>query len=322
MRELEVLGRAAQARQALRGARFGVLPGVRDHMHANLASPERLRDDFGPLVAPVGVEAYVRAVAGITGEHARRVMQAACARYEIDRVPDDVLERAIRAALGLEKVAADHRLDLLAVDVASQPLYDALRLRASLHPHLVAAGESGAEPALPAVIYQPETDLGAAAANFILQRLTHSPTMLIEFWYWDEAMNQMVGGHAGVTDPAMAEPGQAWISRDVDFCERSERLGAQLQLIARPGRATIFQLRRAPDGWRAIAASGVVIESLPVVEGYPHVMLRLDTPIDQFLSLLAEAGATQHWILAYGSVLPELEAFCQMENIPLNAMRY
>jgi hypothetical protein len=58
------------------------------------------------------------------------------------------------------------------------------------------------------------------------------------------------------------------------------------------------------------------------VQGYPHVILRLDAGIDHFLNRLSAIGASQHWIMAYGSVIEELEALCEMENIPLEVLSY
>ena len=93
-------------------------------------------------------------------------------------------------------------------------------------------------------------------------------------------------------------------------------------MITRPGRVTLFQLRSTPRGWQAVAASGMCLESQPLVEGWPHTLLRLDSPIVHFLNRVAEVGVTQHWVLAYGSVLHEIEAFCKIEKVPLEIFTY
>jgi L-fucose isomerase-like protein len=134
-------------------------------------------------------------------------------------------------------------------------------------------------------------------------------------------MNQIVGGHGGLQDPALGAPGEVWISRDYEDYG-GEAGGAQVQMIARSGRVTLFQLRSTPGGWQAVAASGITLESRPAVEGFPHALVRLDTPVVHFLNRLAEVGTTHHWIMAYGSVLDEIEAFCQIEQIPLEILRY
>jgi hypothetical protein len=173
-----------------------------------------------------------------------------------------------------------------------------------------------------ATLYQPEADLSAATANYVLHHLTGSPTMFLAFWYWDETMNRIVAGHGGLQDPRNGAPGQVRIRLDEKFCRNAEGQGARFDFVARTGRVSLFQLRSTPTGWQAIAATGVVLETLPVVEGFAHVLLRLDAPIEVLLNRLAEVGATQHWIMAYGSVMHEIQAFCQMEEIPLELLRY
>jgi hypothetical protein len=274
----------------------------------------------------IDVEDYQRVLRDLPREAVDGYLRRLDGLLPVDRVPPQSLERAARAALGLAALAGEQRLDLLAIDDDSAALYRAAGLRPGLYPtlHLWSgdAGEEEAAARAEKVLYQPEADLGAALANTILHRLTGSPTMFLEFWFWDEALNQIIGGHGGVQNPRVADPTEVWISRDYERCDYEEVEGAQMQMIARAGRVTILQLRCTPSGWQAIAASGVSIESRPIVEGYPHAIVRLDTPIARFLNSLAEVGAAQHWIMAYGSVLHELEAFCQMQRIPLEILRY
>lgn len=315
IKDLVVAGRAAKARAALARARFGLLPSRNPSMHTSLASETRLKQDFGTQVEVISLEAYRQELDAITPEDMQRAVDH-LRQYEIAREAVGELETGARLSLGLARLAERYRLDVLALNGFPPELEDEVKIRPALYPEM---GSSVQPEVCP--LYQSEADLGAAAANFILSRLTGSPTMFVEFWYWNEAMNQLVGGHPGLQNPALAAPGQVWISRDYMICSKFDRLGVQFEMIARSGRVTIFQMRATPDGWQAIAASGMALESLPVVEGVPHMLFRLDAPIDHFLNQLVGAGAGQHWIMAYGSVLHELEAFCQMENIPLLLLR-
>jgi hypothetical protein len=123
-------------------------------------------------------------------------------------------------------------------------------------------------------------------------------------------------------NPILAAPAQVWISQNREYQLTHLTEGVHFEFIARPGRVTLFQMRSTPRGWQAIAASGVCLEDRPWVQGFPHAILRLDAAIDTFLKQIAATGASQHWIMAYGSVLPELEAFCQILNIPLEVIQY
>lgn len=333
LNELDIAARAGQVRQALHEARFGVLPSYQAETQSILVDEQRLHDELGPQVVTINAEEFRRAETAVLPESIAAYLEVARALIDMRGLANDVQERSARTALALAHLAEEHKLDLLAVNTtarrgAFQPLHlpnerptpevDCnLGPRPGLYPDLTELEARGPEP----VLYLPEGDLGAAAAGYILNRLTGSPLFFFEFYYWDEIMNQMVGGHAGMQDPALAVPGQLWAGPGFDFIFEEDSQGAQLQMIARPGRVTIFQLRGTPTGWQAVAASGVALETRPLIEGYPHVVLRLDTPIEHFLNHLATVGASRHWLMAYGSVLHEIEAFCQIEGIPIEVLR-
>ena len=318
IQDLQVAGRAARVRQQLREARFGLLPSRQGHMQASYVDESRLLADLGPHVEHLPVRMYQEAGQGIPDEQVQAYLDLTRQRFPVKQVLDETLEQAARAALALERLAAHHQLDLLAVNDSSPALRQVFNQLPGLYPDLLFT--FGQEPGPGRVLYQSEADLGAATAHYILSQLTGSPTMFLEIWFWDEALNQVVGGHRGVQNPMMADPHALWIGPDNSYCKAEDHPGAQLQFIAREGRVTIFQLRSTPTGWQAIAASGVSLAGLPWVSSYPHAVLRLDTPIEHFLNHLASVGATQHWIMAYGSVLHEIETFCEMEGIPLEQL--
>lgn len=338
MEDLQVAGRAARLRRELRTARFGLIPSESNRMECTLVDVERLAAELGPAVEYIPMEAYRQAADAVAEEQVSAYLAELRERFPVEEVSADTLVRAARAALGLARLAQEKRFDLLAINDDSPDLFRAFGMRPALYPDLEGGGPAGAS--LPGVsppgaspsdawhaLYQPEADLGAATANYILHRLTGSPTLFLELYFWDEPKNQLVGGHGGVQNPALADPTEASITADYDCyspedVQDVELSGAQLQFLAKPGRVTLFQLRSTPTGWQAMALSGVCLEGQPWLEGFPHAILRLDTPMGNFLNRAAAVGVTQHWIMAYGSVLHEIEAFCQMEKIPVELLSY
>lgn len=308
MNELKKVGRAAQVLGALRGARFGLLSA------SPLRYPDliqRLEDELGPTAVSIDGDELCRAVEQMPIERVEDYFDLiACPVQEVDEA---VLTRSARAALGLQDLAVQYKLDLLAVSNDPGDITARLGLRPALYPDL-----TGDLP----VLFQPETDIGAAAANFILHHLTGSPTMFVELWFWDEAKNNWLGGHSGLQNPALADAGRIKVVPDQHFTCPPGDLGAQFQFMARPGRITLFQLRPRPDGWQAFAISGVSLEDQPGVEGSPHVLLRLDAPISDIFYHAADIGVSQHWIMAYGGVLPELEALCSLAGIPIEIISH
>jgi L-fucose isomerase-like protein len=316
--DLRVAGRAARLRRELRSARIGILPALSSRMECTFVDEARLADELGPRVEYIPVEVFRQAADEIPEADLNAYLDELRARFTIEAVDDLTLVQAARAALGLARLARERSLHVLAINDDTPTLYQAFGMRPALYPDLT--GESQ-------TVFQPEADLGAATANYILHRLTGSPTLFLELYFWDEPKNQLVGGHGGMQNPALADPREVRITPDYDCYlpktdEQTSLSGAQLQFLASPGRVTLFQLRSTPAGWQAVALSGVCLEGQPWLEGFPHVILRLDTPMEHFLNQAAEVGVTQHWVMVYGSVLNELEAFCQMVRIPLEVLSH
>jgi L-fucose isomerase-like protein len=311
--DLKVAGQAAQVRRELRAARIGLLPSRNEQMQVNFVDEFRLMTDFGPVVQYLSVSEYRRVVDSLSKVRVDDYLNQLRQRFGVQDVSNETLRSASQAALGLAHLAVDYRLDVLALNDTSTELQRVFGMRPGLYPQLL-------EPLQ--VLFQPEGDLAAATANFILHRLTGSPTLFMEIWFWDEPKNRLIGGHAGLQNPALALPDQVWISPDYEYRESNPTEGAMFQMMAKPGRVTLLQLRSGSKGWQAIVASGMCLEGQPWVQGFPHAVLRLDAPLDTFLRRLSEVGASQHWVMAYGSVVHEIEALCSMMNVPLEVITY
>ncbi len=121
-------------------------------------------------------------------------------------------------------------------------------------------------------------------------------------------------------DPALAEPGSARVIHDYEFAQSDRLRGACYHFIARAGRVTLLHLRCTPQGWQAVAAGGESVGGAPRMEGYAHAAVRLDAPIRDFLHGFAGAGSTQHWIMAYGDWIAEIQAACAMLGIALKTI--
>ena len=311
LQDLGTAARAAQVRQALRSARFGLLPGRNEQMQSTFVDEFRLLAEIGPAVVPLSVGDLQRKAGALPDGEVQAFLQTLRESYPVRGVSDPTLALAARASLGLAHLAVDPGLDLLSLNDIAPELHERMGLRPCLYPPLLEA--AGVPLGL-------EGDLGAATALFILDRLAGPPLLFVEIWFWDEAENVVVGGHAGPQDPRSARPGSAWISHDYEFAQSDRSEGAHFQFIARPGRVTLLQLRGAPQGWQAILATGECLDSPAWLEGYPHAAVRLDTPVDEFVRRVAAVGSTQHWILAYGDYAAEVKALCELLGVPLEVI--
>lgn len=311
IRDLCQAGRAARLRRALRSARFGLVNGSNEGRQSSFVDEFRLIADIGPLIQNFTAAELDRAARAPGEAQVGGFLEQVYRQFDVSGVAPETLASAARSGLGLARLAAEHRLDVLAVgEVAAGPNQE-LHNWPVLYPGLAA----------PETLFLPVAELGAATASYILHYLAGSPVMALEMWFWDEPRNLVVGGHLGMQNPALAA-GRAKICSDHNTAQVGGRPGIQLDLMARPGRVTLLQLRATPDGWQAIAASGVSLEGRPWVASCSHAVVRLDAAIDQFLHGLADVGAARHWIMAYGSVIPQIESLCQMIHVPFKVFQH
>jgi L-fucose isomerase-like protein len=280
-------------------------------MQTTFVDEFRLRAELGPTVEYLSVGELKRLSEALPQPEVDSYLAGLRQQFPVRGVSEATLVLAARASLGLAHLAVERWLSLISLNDIAPELHEVLGLRPCLYPPLF--DQAGLLAGL-------EGDLGAATAMFILNRLTGSPVLFAETWFWDEVDNLIVTGHAGPQNPALARPGSAWISHDLEFAQSDRTEGAHLQFVARPGRVTLFQLRSTPTSWQAIVTTGAAIETEPWVEGYPHAVIRLDVPIDQFLHQVAAAGSTQHWAVAYGEAQAGVVAVCHLLNIPLQVI--
>lgn len=311
IQDLITFGRAAKVRKQLRKARFGLLPARNEQMQSTFVDEFRLLTEIGPKVIYLSVSELDRAARNVPQDEVDTFLSIIRKKYIIKKVKPSTLELSARVSLGMANLTNEKKLDVLSLDDISQELHTVLGLRPCLYPPLL--DFSG-------WLWSLEGDLGAATALFILDRLTASACFFLEFWYWNEEENWLIGGHAGVENPLVAGDNPIEISHDYEFAQSDATEGAHFQFTAKPGRCILLQLRCTPHAWQAIAVSGAVLDGGPWLEGYPHAAFRPDCGVEMFIKGAAKVGTTQHWILAYGEPLEEIKVLFSLLKIPLEVL--
>ncbi len=306
--QLVMVARAGQAFQRLRHARIGLLPSRNEQMSSTFVDESRLHIELGPEVVSISVRELEQASLSVSQTDLDNFINE-LQQLPIKGVCQETLNRASRSSLGLIHLAVENQLDVLTMNDISPELHSVLGLRPCLLPL------AGMEKT--SVLFGLEGDLGAAVAMIVLNCITLSPVFFVEFWFWDEERNLLVGGHAGIQDPRNALPNSLFISRDFEYSQSDDTEGACFQFTCRPGTITLFQLRCTPTGWQALSCLGEVIDHPAWIEGYPHAIIKLTVNVLDFFRQAAEVGTTQHWIMAYGNAVESIRAWCYMEKIAL-----
>ena len=236
-------------------------------MQSTFVDEFRLLKEIGPSIQYLPVSALKSAADLIPDLDVEGLIDELHAAFPDIRVDPATLAQAARCSLALCRLARTHQLDLISINDVDPGLHEAFGLRPCLYS--AALKETG-------VLVGLEGDLGAAIAMLAQQIFTGGPLFFVEIWYWDEGENLVVGGHAGLQDPAAANPATALIGPDLEYAQSDPYPGAHPLFVARPGIVTLLQVRGTPTGWQAIAATGQALETDAWLEGYPHAVIRLD----------------------------------------------
>jgi hypothetical protein len=298
------IGEAARVVRELKRARFGVV--LAEGCKNDIA-------EFGPECIRFSGQDLLKEADAIANHDVDSYMGALHSRASIGNVSKAAMEQSARFSMGLQQMADNHALDLIGIEENPGCLINmGIRARPSLFTELRTDIQT---------IFQPSQDLVAGLANFILAKLSKEPPFFVSLWVWDQARNTVICGHSGAQPISLAQEGTLSIESDLEWDGYSPNSSAQMQFVAHPGRVTMLQMRKTVDGWLAIAATGMCLENDSVVKGLPHSIIRLDCHIDRFLGELARIGSNNHWIMAYASVVPELQYLCEMLGVRLEILR-
>lgn len=298
------IGEAARVVRELKTARFGVV--LAEEHEDDLA-------DFGTTTIQFSCEDLLKEIKAIVKEDVDPFISEIQSRAVVGNVSKTAIDQSALFSLGMQRMADHHALSLMGIEENPGRLIKAgICARPSLFVESTTATQT---------IFQPSPDLEAGLANFILAKLSKESPFFVSIWVWDQARNTVICGHPGAQPISVAQTETLSIESDLEWDCYSTDNSAQMQFVARPGRITLLQMRKAPDGWQAIAATGMCLESDRVVMGLPHSIIRLDCHIDRFLGELARIGSNNHWIMAYASVVPELQYLCEMLGVRLEILR-
>jgi len=106
------------------------------------------------------------------------------------------------------------------------------------------------------------------------------------------------------------------ISQDYEYEVSDPLEGAHYQFVAKPGRVTLLHLHCTTHGWQGLSPVEPRWTAHPGSPAIPtrwlNSTLRLQVPAG-----VASVGSTQHWIMAYGDHLSEIENVFNILGLPL-----
>lgn len=294
--------RAARVASELKTARIGLLPSFCNQMSGTHIDKPRLKKEIGPEVVTISVAEYVNLVAKVSDKRVKDFVRGLKKRYRIDRVSDAALLKAGRASLGLADLVDNYSLDALALQDLDEKLHRTIGLRPCL-----------AVPSLfDKAVVSMEGDTGAALAMLVLKRLTGKPVMYTEIFTFDEKKNTVLAGHAGIMDPCLAKSQkEVRIVPDYEYFE-VERETAAMFFRAKGGWVTLLSIFEGTERFKMVISIGNAIGGKKILEGSPHIYVKLKTPLPEFFTAVVRTGMTQHWAVVHEDVVGKLRFLAEI----------
>jgi L-arabinose isomerase len=304
------IARAARVRAQLRTARLGVLPYRNDQMIVTYVDELGLYTDIGPSVAYISVLQLKKASEAVDETDVADLVAWVKKYCRIDRrITDENLAASSRVSLGMAKIMEEHGLDGLALSDLNPELHDVVGLRPCIYPETLANSRS---------VVGNEGDLGGTTAMLMLQRLTGNPVMFTEIFVYDRDSNVVVAGHAGPSNHRLAdETAPVSVTPDYELMDSGSSLsGVWVEFVGKPGRVTMVNFICGRDGFQLTVLGGESLGKKLRIDGYPHMAIRLDPAVEEFIRSNGEHGVSHHWAVVHGDVRDEMEHLAAMLGCP------
>jgi L-arabinose isomerase len=303
--------RAAGAARALREARIGFMghtyPGMLD-----------LYSDFTQHHAQIGLHVEVlemddlqACVEAVAEADLESTLTETRAMFELDHTVEEVsLRHAARVAAGMDRLAAEHRLDGLAYYYRGSGAFE------ELGASLILGGTRLTARGIPCA---GEGDLKNAVAMLIMDTLG-SGGSFTEFYAMDLAEGFVLMGHDGPGHIAISD--RRPILRGLGLYHGKAGHGISVEFSVKTGPVTILGCTQTADGrLKFLAAEG---ESLPgpvLRIGNTNSRLRFALPPDEFVDRWCQEGPTHHVALGVGHHVRTLEKVGRLLGLDVVVVR-
>lgn len=307
IKEIYEYTKAAKVVKDLKRMKIGLLPWRYQDIANTWCDEFKIMTILGPKTYRISSYELFRVSQNIPENEVESFVNQLKEKYEI-RVSEKSLRVSARASLGLARVFDKYNLDAIAIQDLDDEIHEMLKTRPCLYvPSIFEKGR----------VVSMEGDVHTLIAMLILKIITGQPVLFSEIYTFDKNENIMLMGHTTMLDVNMArDPKEIKIIPDCEYEKFDEVEGAYMYFTCKEGPVTMLSLVDEMDCYRIIVGRGYSLPlSEPRIEGYSHMAVRTDLPVDIFLKEAAKAGAGQHWAVTYGDHVSALKKFAELSGL-------
>jgi len=290
---------ARRIASSLRGQTLGIVGQVFRGMFDLECDRARVKGGLGPEVMTIQPEHLLRLWNNVGEADAEALARETMKRFAVRGVTLDDARKSCRLGLAMRALVQRFRLDglcFLGQHYIEKMTGAPARLGASM-----LMEQDGVMAAC-------EGDVGGLVMMGIMRDLTGRAPVQLEWGQFDAERNAvfLLGHGIGTPDLASA-PEAVTLTRSPEEWG-FDGSGMNYQFIIKPGPVTLGHFLDTPEGWRMFISEGesIPFPCLPCDE--IHAMVRVHTPVRDYVESILRAGVAHHVILAPGSVAAGLEA--------------
>lgn len=302
---VRVFAAASHMRAKLRRTNLSLLACCNEAMWATYVDPYNIFCKIGPEIHFLSVAEPVNEIEATPDSTVDALLADLTAHYRVaDNVDAEKFRALVRATYAMESIARRANTDLLVLNDIDTVLFANVGLRPGFAP---------LDPNEKMVIV-PEGDIGGGLATYILQHLTGHRANFIEPFYIDHKNGGFVAGHAGPNNYHEC-PENVIIARDERFAKSQwKHAGTPFAWYTFPaGMKTMLHMSERDGRMKMVCT---LVECLPTkhyLASYSHVDFRHPTlSPEELFGRIGEIGVTQHYAIADGDCLDELEALAKL----------
>ncbi|MBT3381790.1 MAG: hypothetical protein HN742_05585 [Lentisphaerae bacterium] len=313
-RGYEEIARIARVRAAvarLRACNLGLIGHVFRGMYDLEFDRGSVRGCLGPEVISVQADHLVDLWQDVAPDNVRARAAQLTDRFAVRGVTATDIERSVRLGIAMERLSARYKLDglcFLGQHYLEKMTGAPARIGASM------MMEDG-------VMVACEGDVGGLVMMQLMHDLTGRAPVQMEWGQFDVNNNALfLLGHGIASPDAAADPTGVTLTRAPEEWG-FEGAGVNWEFILRPGPVTLGHFISTPDGWRMLISEGESIEfsCLPCDE--IHGMVRVQSPVCDYLKQLIKLGVTHHAIVIHEELVPELELAAELMGVDSVVLR-
>lgn len=297
---------ALQSVRNLKSSTYGLIGHVFRGMYDLEFDAAKVKGFFGPEVMTIQAEHLIETWRSVEDTDVEALANKMSDRFTIKKINEDDIKRSCKVALAMKRLYSKFNLDGMCF-LGQHYIEKMTGAPARIGASLMLEEEN--------VMVTCEGDIAGLVMMQLMYDFTGNIPLQAEWGQFDKKNNALfLLGH-GIASPCLAKADE-----DVTLTCAPEEWGFEgkglnYEMIMRPGPVTLGHFLNTGDSWRMLISKGEAIDfpCLPCDE--IHAMIRVASPVEDYIKDVLTHGAAHHLIAVHGSIVDKLVKVAELMRI-------